>query len=103
VFSRKDSHPILTPNGHEKQRRQRREYITRVSEENAIEIRPGVRSDKSVFAGTRIAVYDILEYLAAGMTPKQIVADFPELTEANVRAAVKFAAERDREQGNAIG
>lgn len=56
-----------------------------------------------MFAGTRIAVYDILEYLAAGMTPKEIVADFPELTEANVRAAVPFATERDREQGNAIG
>jgi len=41
-------------------------------------------------------VYDVLEYLAAGMTVEQIVADFPELTEANVRAALKFAADRER-------
>jgi uncharacterized protein (DUF433 family) len=34
-------------------------------------------------------VYDVLEYLAAGMTVEQIVADFPELTEANVRAGSK--------------
>ena len=46
--------------------------------------------------GTRIAVYDVLEYLAGGMTTEQIVADFPELTEAHVRAALEFAARRER-------
>jgi uncharacterized protein (DUF433 family) len=51
-----------------------------------IEVRSGVRSDKPVFAGTRVTVYDVLKYLAAGMTVEQIVVDFPELTEANVRA-----------------
>jgi uncharacterized protein (DUF433 family) len=50
----------------------------------------------SPFLRTRITVYDVLEYLAAGMTVEQIVADFPELTEANVRAALKFAADRER-------
>jgi uncharacterized protein (DUF433 family) len=41
-------------------------------------------------------VYDVLECLAAGMTVEQIVVDFPELTEANVRAELKFAADRER-------
>ena len=58
-------------------------------------MRSGVRSDKPVFAGTRITVYDVLKYLAAGMTVEQIVVDFPELTEANVRAELKFAADRE--------
>ena len=49
-----------------------------------------------MFAGTRVTVYDVLEYLAAGMTVDEIVAEFPELTEANVLAALKFAADRER-------
>jgi uncharacterized protein (DUF433 family) len=61
-----------------------------------IEVRLGVRGNKPVLAGTRITVYDVLEYLAAGMTVEQIVTDFPELTEANVRDALKFAADRER-------
>ena len=61
-----------------------------------IETRPGVRSDKPCFIGTRIAVYDVLDYLASGMTSSEIVADFPELTEAHVRAAIAFAAMRER-------
>ena len=40
--------------------------------------------------------YDVLEYLAGGMTTDQIVRDFPELTDAHVRAALKFAAQRER-------
>lgn len=61
-----------------------------------IETRPGVRSGKPCFVGTRIAVYDVLEYLAAGMTAEEIVADFPELNERHVRAAIEFAALRER-------
>ncbi|MGQ0466003.1 MAG: DUF433 domain-containing protein [Sporichthyaceae bacterium] len=61
-----------------------------------IEVRAGVRSGKPCFLGTRIAVYDVLEYLAAGMTSAEIVDDFPELTEAHVRAALQFAAARER-------
>ena len=61
-----------------------------------IETRPGVRSDKPCFVGTRIAVYDVLDYLASGMTTEQIVADFPELSEQHVRAAIEFAALRER-------
>ncbi len=61
-----------------------------------IEIRPGVRSGKPCFVGTRIAVYDVLEYLAAGMTTEEIVDDLPELTPEHVRAAMEFAALRER-------
>ena len=61
-----------------------------------IETRPGVRSGKPCFIGTRIAVYDVLDYLASGMTSAQIVDDFPELSNEHVRAAIGFAAMRER-------
>ena len=61
-----------------------------------IETRPGVRNGMPCFVGTRIAVYDVLEYLASGMTTAEIVADFPELTPEHVRAAIEFAAQRER-------
>lgn len=61
-----------------------------------IEVRPGVRSGKPCFVGTRITVYDVLEYLASGMTHEEIIDDFPELTETHIRAALQFAALRER-------
>lgn len=73
-----------------------REYNALMSAASEIEVRPGVRGDKPVFVGTRITVYDVLEYLAAGMSNEQIVADFPELTDDSIRAALKFAADRER-------
>ena len=66
-----------------------------------IETRPWVRSGKPCFVGTRIAVYDVLEYLAAGMTAEEIIADFPELTVEHVRAALEFAALRERRLASA--
>lgn len=61
-----------------------------------IEVRAGVRSGKPCFVDTRIAVYDVLEYLAGGMSNDDIVADFPELNESHIRAALEFAAARER-------
>ena len=61
-----------------------------------METRPGVRSGKPCFIGTRIAVYDVLEYLASGMSTDEIVADFPELTPELARAAIEFAAMQER-------
>ena len=55
-----------------------------------------MRSGKPCFVGTRIAVYDVLEYLAGGMTTDDIVEDFPELSPDHVRAALEFAAMRER-------
>ena len=69
--------------------------------ESIIEVRPGVRSGKPCFVGTRIAVYDVLEYLASGMTADQIVSDFPELTVEYVLAAIEFAALREKRLASA--
>lgn len=66
-----------------------------------IDTRPGIRSGKPCFVGTRIAVYDVLEYLASGMTAEEIVADFPELTVEHVRTALEFAALRERRLASA--
>ena len=63
---------------------------------SVIETRPGVRGGRPCFVGTRITVYDVLDYLASGMTSEEIVGDFPELTEHHVRAAIEFAAIRER-------
>ena len=60
--------------------------------EDYIEIRPGVRSGKPCFKGTRITVYDMLEYLEGGMTEVELLADFPVLTPQHIRAAREFDA-----------
>jgi uncharacterized protein (DUF433 family) len=57
---------------------------------------PGIRSGKPCIVGTRITVSDILEYLATGMSEAQIVADFPALKPEHIRAALGFAADRER-------
>ena len=55
---------------------------------------PAIRRGKPVFRGTRITVTDVLEYLAGGMTPEEVLADFPDLTADDIRAALAFAAQR---------
>lgn len=64
--------------------------------EERITITPGVRGGKPCIRGTRITVYDILEYLAGGMTESQILVDFPSLTQEDIRACLVFAAARER-------
>jgi uncharacterized protein (DUF433 family) len=61
-----------------------------------ITIEPGKRGGKPCIRGLRITVYDVLDYLAGGMTPEQIVADFPDLTLEDIRACLAFAADRER-------
>lgn len=61
-----------------------------------ITIEPGKRSGKPCIRGLRITVYDVLEYLASGMTPEEIAADFPDLTLADIRACLAFAADPER-------
>ncbi|HTD15811.1 MAG TPA: DUF433 domain-containing protein [Chthoniobacterales bacterium] len=61
-----------------------------------ITIEPGKRSGKPCIRGMRITVYDVLEYLAGGMTEDEILADFPELTRDDIRACLAFAADRER-------
>lgn len=57
-----------------------------------ITIEPGKRSGQPCIRGMRITVYDILGYLAAGMTQEEVLKDFPELTKADILATLAFAA-----------
>ncbi len=61
-----------------------------------ITIEPGKRGGKPCIRGLRITVYDVLDYLAGGMTPDQILADFPDLEAADISACLSFAADRER-------
>lgn len=61
-----------------------------------ITIAPERRSGKACIRGTRITVYDVLDYLAGGMTEKEILSDFPDLEEADIRACLAFAADAER-------
>lgn len=61
-----------------------------------ITIEPDKRSGQPCIRGLRITVQDILEYLASGMTPAEILADFPDLTEQDLRACMAYAADRER-------
>lgn len=61
-----------------------------------ITMEPGKRSGKPCIRGLRIAVDDVLSYLAAGMTEDEILADFPDLEREDFRAVYGFAAERER-------
>ncbi|MEH2368147.1 DUF433 domain-containing protein [Nostoc sp.] len=63
---------------------------------NIITIEPGKCSGKPCIRGMRITVYDILEYLASGMTETKILEDFSELTSKDIKAYLAFAAERDK-------
>ena len=63
---------------------------------NIITIEAGKRSGKPCIRGMRITVYDILEYLAGGMTEAEVLEDFSELTLQDVKACLSFAAEREK-------
>ena len=62
-----------------------------------ITIEPGKRGGKPCIRGMRITVYDILEYLASGMTISDILEDFPYLTQADILASLSYAAEREKQ------
>jgi uncharacterized protein (DUF433 family) len=61
-----------------------------------ITMEPGKRSGKPCIRGLRITVYDVLQSLASGMTHADILREFPYLTEADIRACLAFAADRER-------
>jgi uncharacterized protein (DUF433 family) len=61
-----------------------------------ITIDPAKRGGKPCIRGLRITVYDVLEYMASGMTGEQIIKDFPDLTTEDLRACLAFAADRER-------
>ena len=61
-----------------------------------ITLEPDKRGGKPCIRGLRITVYDVLEYLASGMTESEILTDFPDLELEDIRAALAFAAQRER-------
>jgi uncharacterized protein (DUF433 family) len=61
-----------------------------------ISLDPLVRSGKPCVRGTRITVGDVLDYLGGGMTTKEILSDFPDLTAEDIQACLSFAADRER-------
>lgn len=61
-----------------------------------ITLEPEKRGGKPCIRGFRITVYDVLEYLASGMTEAEILADFPDLEHEDIRAVLAFSAERER-------
>ncbi len=67
-----------------------------MSWEERVVVDPEVRSGKPCIKGTRITVYDVLEYMAGEMSEAEILADFPSLTVADLKACLAFAAARER-------
>ncbi len=61
-----------------------------------IEVNPEIRFGKPVVKGTRITVYDVLQWLASGMTYEEILNDFPQLTEHALLACLSYAANKER-------
>ena len=68
-----------------------------------ITVEPGKRSGKPCIRGLRITVYDVLDYLASGMTQEKILSDFPYLTAEDIRACLAFAADRERKTAFVAG
>lgn len=62
-----------------------------------IVIDPNIRFGKPCITGTRIAVQDILQWLASGMSHEEILTDFPSLQAAHIYATLAFAADRERQ------
>ena len=67
-----------------------------------IEINSDIRFGKPCVKGTRISVYDVLGWLAAGMSIPEIIKDFPELTTQSIRACLAYAAQKERKARVAV-
>jgi len=63
-----------------------------------ISIEPGKRSGKPCIRGMRITVYDVLDYLASGMSMEDVLRDFPYRTREDIQACLAYAADRERSQ-----
>jgi uncharacterized protein (DUF433 family) len=63
-----------------------------------ITIEPGKRGGRPCIRHMRITVYDVLDYLASGMTQEEILDDFPYLTAADIQACLQYAADREKSQ-----
>ena len=63
-----------------------------------ITIEAGKRGGKPCIRGLRITVYDVLDYLASGMSKEEILKDFPSLTPEDIQACLSYAADRERQR-----
>jgi uncharacterized protein (DUF433 family) len=61
-----------------------------------VTIEAGKRGGKPCIRGLRITVYEVLDYLASGMSEDEILKDFPDLEREDLRACLEFAADRER-------
>ena len=64
--------------------------------QDRLTLEPGKRGGKPCIRGMRITVYDVLSYLASGMSYEEILEDFPYLTKEDILASLEYAAERER-------
>lgn len=62
---------------------------------NIISINPEIRFGRPCVRNTRISVFDVLSYLASGMTEEEILSDYPELTAEDIKACLAYAADRE--------
>ncbi|HTI59204.1 DUF433 domain-containing protein [Mucilaginibacter sp.] len=70
--------------------------MSQIDYKKYIEIDPDIRFGKPVIKETRITVYDVLQWLASGMTHEQIIEDFPQLNEEQILACLSYAANKER-------
>lgn len=64
--------------------------------QDIITIEPGKRGGKPCIRGMRITVYDVLEYMASGMSQEEVLEEFPYLTEEDILACLAYAADREK-------
>jgi uncharacterized protein (DUF433 family) len=69
-----------------------------ISYRDIITIEPGKRGGKPCIRGMRITVYDVLGYLAAGMSKEEVLKDFPYLTAEDIQACLQYAADREHQE-----
>ena len=65
---------------------------------NRITIKPGKHGGKPCIRSMRMTIYNVPDYLASGMTPAEILADFPYLATEDIQACLAYAAARERRQ-----
>lgn len=70
--------------------------IMRTPENSRITVEPGKRGGQPCVRGLRITVYDVLGWLASGMSEDEILDDHPDLERDDIRACLAFAADRER-------
>ncbi len=70
--------------------------MSQIDYKEYIEVNPEVRFGKPVIKGTRITVYDVLQWLASGMSYQDIIIDFPQLSEKQILACLAYAANKER-------